>query len=248
MRQQGSDGEKVRAGVEFVIERGEMPALDYAGPRVVGPSNFVLINAPVTPDWEPIPGGEPTIELYVDAIDPADAQHQAERLYAALRKEGALPPQPEPRIVGVFMDTESDPLWLQRFDEAAEMIEQQRYELAVVAAQIACETEVKAAVEAVADAPERSLARMAIDAPRSYSLIDRRARHVFVALLGQDPADECFWQDYRDHVERRNNVLHRGARVIRPDAVDSVKVAEVMVAWVQLRRPNFDGPISLPPL
>jgi hypothetical protein len=56
---------------------------------------------------------------------------------------------------------------LQHFDEAADMVEQQRYELAIVTAQIACEVEIQAAIDEAADAPEGSLARMAIDARRA---------------------------------------------------------------------------------
>ena len=124
---------------------------------------------------EPIPGGEPTIELFVDASDPTDAQKQAEGLYAELRREGGLSPEPEPRIVAVFMNTGTDPLWLQHLDESTDMIDQRRYELAVVAAQIACEIEIKDAIETAADAPEGSLARIAIDAPITWPLIDKRA-------------------------------------------------------------------------
>jgi hypothetical protein len=95
-----SPGTKTRAGVEFAISEEDMPALDYAGPRIVGALNFWLINAPVNPDWEPVRGGEPKIELFVYATDPDDARKQAKALYAAMRKEGGLPPQPEPRFVG----------------------------------------------------------------------------------------------------------------------------------------------------
>lgn len=110
-----------------------------------------------------------------------------------MRKEGGLPPQPKPRVVGLFDATGQDLLWLQHFDEAADMLEQQRHEMAIVTAQIACEIEIQAAIEEAADAPDDSLARMAINAPRSYSLIDRRAREVFKALLGQTPTDQDFW-------------------------------------------------------
>lgn len=233
------EGETIhRAGVEFVIDEAELPGLDYAGPRIAGPANYILINAPITPDREPIPGGKPTLELYVDATDLDDAQRRAEAVYAEMRKEGGLPPQPKPRVVGLFDATGADPLWLQHFDEAADMLEQQRYELAIVTAQIACEIEVQTAIEEAADAPEGSLARMAIDAPRSYSLIDPRAREVFKALLGQTPTEREFWAEYHDHVKRRNNVVHRGARVTRPDAVASVNAAEEMVDWVQRIRRN----------
>jgi hypothetical protein len=233
---QGEHGEKIRAGVEFVISEEDMPALDYAGPRVVGASNFWLINAPVNPDWEPIPGGEPKIELYVAAADPADARKQAEDLYAAMRKEGGLPTQPEPRFVGVYMNAGADPPWLQHFDEAADMIEQRRYELAVIAAQIACEIEIRDAIESAVDAPEGSLARMAIDGPRSWSLIDKRAEKIFAAIFRKTPTEEKWWRDYKDHVERRNNIVHRGARAAELDARVSLGVAEDLVDWVQKTR------------
>jgi hypothetical protein len=235
---EGDDTQRVRAGVEFVISEEEMQALDYAGPRIVGATNFWLINAPVNPDWEPVAGGEPKIELYVWAVDPADAKRQAEDLYAAVRAEGGLPLQPDPRFVGVYMNVGADPLWLQHFDEAADMIEQRRYELAVVAAQIACEIEIENAVESVVDAASGSLARMAIDNLRSWSLIDRRAQKVFAMVVGKKPTEEPWWRDYRDHVARRNNIVHRGARVAENDARRSLGVAEELVDWVRALQGN----------
>jgi HEPN domain-containing protein len=198
----------------------------------------MLVNAPISPDWEPIPGGTPTLELYVDAADLGEAQQKAEAIYAKMRKEGGLSPQPKPRVVGLLDVTGKDPLWLQHFDEAADMLEQQRYELAIITAQIACETEIKAAIEEAADVPEGSLARMAIEVPRSYSLLDARAQKVFKALLDQTPSDQEFWSEYQDHVRRRNNIVHRGYRVTRPEAAASVNVAEEMVDWVQRIRGN----------
>lgn len=224
-----------RTGVEFVIEESEMPGLDYAGPRVAGPDGYVLINAPVNPNGEPIPGGEPSLEIYVEAVDLDAVQREAERLYGLMRQEGGLPPK-APRVIGLFGTDGRDPPWLFFFDEANAMLEQQRYEAAVVTAQVACEIEVRAAVEEAAQAPEGSLARMAIDAPRSYSLIDRRAREIFKVVLEVSPTSEPFWEGYRDHVGRRNNVLHAGARVTRDDAVASVSTAEDMVDWVQAAR------------
>jgi hypothetical protein len=224
----GSPGKKTRASVEFVISEDEIPALDYAGPRVVGPLNFTVYLAPVNPDWEPIPGGEPKVELYVYATDPDDARQQAETLYASMRKEGGLKVEPEPRFVGVYMNAGTDPLWLQHFDEAGDLIQQRRYELAVVAAQIACEIEIKDAIDLAAEAPEGSLARMAIEGPRSWSLIDKRAQKVFVAVIGRTPTKEPWWSDYRDHVERRNNIVHRGAKVSETSARRSLEVAEAL--------------------
>jgi hypothetical protein len=233
--QEDKSGGNRRAGVEFVIEEFDMPALDYAGPRVVGPDNYILINAPVNPNWEPIPGGEPSLEIYVEAANLDAAQAEAERLYKAMRKEGGLPPK-APRVIGLFEIGTPVPLWLFFFDEANAMLEQQRYEAAVVAAQVACEIEIRAAVEQAADAPEGSLARMAIDTPSSYSLRDRRALTVFTTALGVSPTSQSFWATYLDHVARRNNVLHNGARVIRDDAIASVTAAEDMVDWVQKAR------------
>jgi hypothetical protein len=116
------------------------------------------------------------------------------------------------------------------------MIEQRRHELAVVTAQIACEIEIQDAIEAAVDAPEGSLARMAIDASPSWSLIDKRARKVFAAIFGKAPTGQAWWRDYTDHVKRRNNILHRGARVTEMDARRSLGVTEELVDWVQAVR------------
>jgi hypothetical protein len=238
-------GPPARAGVEFVIQEPEIPALDYAGPRIVGPDNYLLLKAPVNSEWEPIPGGEPTLEIYVDALDLDAAQEEAERLYAEMRVEGALPPQPKPRVIGLFMSFGEDAPWLRHFNEAQGMFAQKRYELAVITAQIACEVEVRAVIDEAADAPEESLARIAIDGPRTYSLIDRRAQAVLKAVIGRSPTSERFWTKYKDHVRRRNNIVHSGARVTRADAAESIEVAEDFVNWLHSVRPHFDGPFSL---
>lgn len=229
-----------RAGVQFVISEPEMPAFNRAGPKVVGPSNFYVLAAPVNPDLEPIPGGNPSLGIYVEALDDDEAQAKAEELYAQMRTEGGLPPA-GPRVTGLFWGTDKHPLWRQHFDEAQDLLDQQRHEMAVVTAQVACEIEIRAAVVEVANAPAGSLAQIAIKSPRSYSLIDQRAQAIFKALLGQDPKQQPFWRDYQDHVARRNNVLHAGARVTREDARSSILAAEEMVAWVQSARQSAFG-------
>ena len=208
--------ERPIAVVEFAIFEDEIPAMDYAGPRVVGPGNYVLVQAPVNPDWQPVPGGEPTLELFVKASSADDARRQAERLYAEMRAESRL--QEAPRVIATYLRSGVEPVSMHFVDEAYEMLDQQRFEWTVVAAQVACEVEIRAAIEGAAAANPGSLARMAIEIPNSYSLIDRRASQVFEIVLGVKPTQAACWADYRLHVTLRNNIVHRGARATRRDA------------------------------
>jgi hypothetical protein len=69
----------------------------------------------------------------------------------------------------------------------------------------------------------------------NYSLRDRRARRAFDNLLGGAIGDEPFWADYLEHVDRRNRVVHRGERVHRAGAQNSVQVAGQLLDYVAER-------------
>ena len=218
--------------MEIAIAENEVPAMDYAGPRVVGPGKYLVLDAPRDPNWEPIPGGEPTLELYFDTDNLDEARSEAEGLYAQMREESRLEAQPA-RVLGSYFMTGDEPLAEHFVDEAFELLDQQRNELAVVAAQVACEVEIRSAIERVASAETGSLARIAIDAPSSYSLMDRRARRIFEVVLGAPPTEAPCWQKYAEHVRRRNNIVHRGAQVTHEDADTSVDVAIEMLRFVR---------------
>jgi hypothetical protein len=66
---------------------------------------------------------------------------------------------------------------------------------------------------------------------RSYSLTNASLYRVYQALTGDDfkNCEPTLWQDFCEHVERRNRVVHSGKRVTEDDVEASVSVAEAMV-------------------
>jgi hypothetical protein len=191
-----------------------------------------VYEAPRDPNWQPIPGGEPTLELHLDLESLDDARGEAERLYAAMREEARLPVT-RPRVLGTFKISGREPLSSQFMDEAHDMLDQKRYGWAIVAAQVACEIEVRAAIETTASADSGTLARLAIDFPNNYSLMDSRARDVFEVVLGTAPTQAPCWKAYQLHVRRRNNVVHHGARMSGEDATASIDVMYEMLEFVR---------------
>ena len=221
-----------RATVQFALGADELAAMEYAGPRVAGPRAYSVMNAPIDPKGQPIPDGYPTLELELDVDDLDEARDAAERLYAEMRSEAQLPPA-EPRIVGVFFVHGEWPRAEEFIDEVFDMLDQRRYEWAVVAAQAACEVEIRHLIEATLPDDAHPLAALAVKLPRSFSLMDPAGRGVFGAAFGRSPTEADCWQAYQEHVARRNNVVHRGSKVSEADARASLDAMHAMLEFVR---------------
>src|SRR3954462_8314975 len=113
--------------VEIVIGETELAAMDYAGTRVVGPDNYIVVNPAVDGS---IPA---TIHIDVRAPNPGQAESEALQLYREIRERAQLPAD-EPsvltvsRVVGVPHRAD---LWI---FTAMDMLDQRRFGLAVIAA------------------------------------------------------------------------------------------------------------------
>jgi hypothetical protein len=205
----------------------ELAALDWAARRVVGPENYQTGQA--------IGGGDEatTISIMFRAPAREGALVTAGRLYDELRATAKLPPADEvhisltARVGGV--PTEAD----QRIFEAQTMRDERRFGLAIVEAQTHCEMHMRWNMEQLAARHGPALLRLA-RLQRMWTLMDDRGQHLFEALCGRPAADFDRWEDYRTHVQRRNNVVHRGARVSREDAEESIEIAVQMVRFVEL--------------
>jgi hypothetical protein len=218
--------------VEIVINDDEQVAMDYAGPRVVGPGKYMVVR-PSPFLGRSAEGWPSTLHLDLEAPTADEAQVRAIELYQSMREVADLAPDREPRVltVGHLLGTVSP--WDVFSLAADEMFEQQQYALAVVAAQTHCETYIRHALELAAEREGTSIARLAPTLLRSCSLTDRYGPTVFEALLGVDPTSAVCWQKYKDHVNRRNRVVHTGAEVTRSLASASIEDAESMVDFVR---------------
>lgn len=209
----------LRYTIEIVADESEFPALDYAGARIAGPGNYLLIHPPVDSAGTPIDGRTPVLEIEVNADSTSRARDLVIDLYGKMRAESNLEPK-EPEILLVYStELEVPPLHF-FIEEADELFDQQRFEAAIITAQIACEICVRTRIEKYAETEGNDLARLALNSI-NFSLMGRSA-DVFTAVFGFPPTRATCWSEYRTHVQRRNAIVHSGLRASREDAVASI--------------------------
>jgi hypothetical protein len=114
---------------------------------------------------------------------------------------------------------------------------EERYDLAVLRAQTSCEV---LARKALAGGLRAELGRQRGDAlldrksvRLSFSLGDGRTLELLHVLTGHRPTTEPWWKHYRDHLVRRNGVVHGGLRVARADAEKSLAAVDACRAWLK---------------
>jgi len=139
-----------------------------------------------------------------------------------MRVESKLPPR-EPEILLVYSTNQETPPIHFFIEEADELFDQQRFEWAIIAAQIACEICVRTQVEKFASTGGNRLAKLALK-NTGFSLMSRNSLDVFKAVFGFPPSKAECWSEYQTHVQRRNAIVHRGLRASRDDAIASIDV------------------------
>jgi hypothetical protein len=126
-----------------------------------------------------------------------------------------------------------DPRHLELIALARQLCEEDKSELAVVAAQTACEVYAEVAVREMLQ--KRELGEFEEVIPEllaGYSLMDRQGQLVFHALTGESIQRSPFWSSYKTHVALRNRVVHRGEQVTGDQAADSVRAAEAFHEYI----------------
>ena len=115
-------------------------------------------------------------------------------------------------------------------------------DLAVVAAQIHLELHVKALIaNAVADdiSPLRRV--LVDDDGHTWGPQHPMAKALLKALFSVEPAkDYPRWQEYMDHLKRRNAISHRGQDVSRADAEASIAVVDDLWLWLNAAAGTHD--------
>lgn len=212
--------------VEIALRSDERVAIDYAGPRVVGPERYVIIRP-----WEDEEQAT-TVSIDVTAPSAGAAEERALRLYQEMRALAELAPDRAPKVMTVARIAGRPRPWDRYIFAAVEMMRQGQYALAVIAAQIHCEMFVRHALTSIAQHDGSRVALATSDLLRSCSLMDRDGPQIFEALLGVGPKSAPCWTQYSDHVSRRNRVVHHGAPVTGQEAQDSLDVAVEMVRFV----------------
>lgn len=155
------------------------------------------------------------------------AQHFAGRLYAR-----AGLPVSELSVAWVAAATDGPTNGGSFLEQAQELLENETFEMAVVAAQIHFEAQVNALVRAAAERDGSALALAVVAERRSWTPQDTRARPVIDALLGIQISNFGRWKDYRAHLIRRNAVVHEAQAIAADAAAESLGVIEEFWLWI----------------
>lgn len=176
--------------------------------------------------------GADVVTFELAAPDARNARILAQHLLGKVRRAAGLKAQEAPVVwVAPLLPTQSSS---HRFlDHARELFESEDgYDLAVVAAQIHLEIQVKILVErTVADDSSR-LRGAIVDQRHSWAPHDRWARAILEALFQVRMTDYPRWREYEAHLTRRNDVAHRGQEIDRAAAQESIEVIEHFWLWL----------------
>ncbi len=120
---------------------------------------------------------------------------------------------------------------------ARQLIDAGHSQAAVLVAQMACEVFIAQLLVALMEAKGLKEAAAWAEAQRGgFSFVNSETRALYRSLSGEKIQDTfAQWKDYKDHVELRNRVAHRGEKVSKRKAEEVCVVVEALTP--HLRRP-----------
>lgn len=119
-------------------------------------------------------------------------------------------------------------------ERARRLQERREWDLATVVAQTAFEVRVAQVVYERLEARSLGGLRAHITSHiRSYSLLDDRTQKLWDELTEDAIKQADSWAQYRDHVGRRNAVVHQGIDVTEADAAASLAAVDAMIAHIE---------------
>jgi len=109
-------------------------------------------------------------------------------------------------------------------------------EHAIIAAQSACELACEQVIHAAIVAKELAYMQSSLDALiSSYNLSAEKTRGVYNALADDSIQDCSFWHRYKELVNLRNHIVHRGDSASSETARPLIAVARQLVTHVMQR-------------
>ena len=171
------------------------------------------------------------ISLFVQADGSMGARNQGLHLARRLYEAAGVDPA-RIRIIGVLPVHDGDDRTNELMEVANALIEEGRPELAVVAAQTACEITLRNTFWTVL-AGDRENGQLVLNLVQKFALMEPGSKQLFEHVFGVRPASHSWWPEYVAHVARRNQVVHKGAVVAESEARKSVEVAEQVLRTVR---------------
>lgn len=168
---------------------------------------YLLEFGPATTD----DGEPPTVTMEVDALNEQEArvlgQHLVGEAQAAAREA-----RRETIVVWVAPLADGDKSSLRFLGRAKELIEDEDFDLAVVAIQIHLEVQVSTLIRRAARSdPCRKVSLLVGEGDRGWAPQTQSAQRVLEALFGIKVTTFPRWREYTVHLKRRNDVVHAGA-------------------------------------
>lgn len=211
--------------VKLEVERGELKAIDR--PLMQDPIGTGIRMLSLGSDEEP-----PTVTFEFPAQDARHARLEAQhRIEKAMRAGGARPRQAA--VVWVAPVSAEGVNDLRFLQQARDLLDEELWELAVVAAQIHLEMQVATLAKRATQADSASSLGRLVALQRRWAPHHEAVRVLIEALFNCDVTRFPGWEQYkRTHLERRNDVVHRGQALDEDSARASVELVEAFWIWL----------------
>jgi DNA-binding Lrp family transcriptional regulator len=121
---------------------------------------------------------------------------------------------------------------------AKELHRQGHHEAAIVIAHTACEVCTDLALKnALSVNKVEHLADPIDGLLRGYNLADDRVRKMYVAVSADSIHQEPFWQSFKEHSKRRNNIVHHGHKATAEESDNSIRAVEAVIRHLTIDTP-----------
>jgi hypothetical protein len=184
----------------------------------------------------------PTITLSLEAPDAQQARLLGQIRLDELRKLAGVRGGEAPVVWVARLSSDSTGS-LRFLEQASELLDEERFEMAVLAAQIHLEVHVKALVDMIAEVAPSPLLDALRSGQRIWSPHDDRLRPMLDAVLGITIADFPRWAEFRTHMSRRNDVAHRGQAIDAESAKATIDVVSDLWLWLNNAATATAGPV-----
>jgi hypothetical protein len=215
--------------VNLALDDPEVEAIREAAIDLLSPERHGV----VTEVFRDGSDGQSVLVLDVDAGSLGGAVNQATGTWTRLRSQAGLVPRPP--SIGFVVGPIDEPATYhdELLAKARRLAMAGHFEYAVVAAQTAFEIYTRDLIRDLGlSVMPPAVAELV--KPRSAGLRDKQSRALFGALIGRPISDSGqLWNQYNEHVLRRNGVVHEGATVDQAGADESIAVVRRLVRWIE---------------
>ena len=191
----------------------------------VWPAHPALLRIVIGGFWDDELDESPFITIELAATGAEAAEHLAQELVSHMLVEAGLPTSIRPVVwVAPLSD---DSVSSHRFlEQAKELFNSEQFELAIVAAHMHFELQLRLLLKRAADRAGGKWARRLIKNRRAAMLGNDVSIATAELLLGVDVTQVSLWPEFSAHMSRRNVVVHEGRAVGSNEAAASIRVVQ----------------------